>query len=548
MLDAHHSWSSIDHVSEYMETKSKHPTETPQTDSETEHLLCDESMEMEDMSPQQSWEDKQPSRGADRHTDAQGHGQPSGSLPGLAAEEDVAPIVGGRVQYRVYRIRWFGLAQLILLNIVLSWDVGASCSLCSRPIQDSQLLMVSVQWLSFSAVANTAADFYSTDTGIINWLSTGFLFAFVAASPATIWTLHTGGPRLAIITAAILTLLGNWIRYAGTRTSPPNFGLTMFGQILIGLAQPFVLAAPTRYSDMWFTSSGRVSATATASLANPLGGALGQLINPFLATKASEIPNMVLYVAIISTAASIPSFFIPSKPPTPVSPSSTHTAPSLRETIRLLANNPNFYLILLPFSVYVGFFNSLSSLLTQIMTPYGFSETESGLGGAVLILVGLFSAAVTSPIMDRTKAYLPFIKAAVMLIALCYLAFIWAPGTRTLAVPYVILAVLGAASFSLVPVALEWLVEVTFPVGPEAGSTICWAGGQLLGGIFIVVSAALKEGGGAHPPFTMGKALIFQAVVSAAAVPCALCMGLVGKATKGRSEADKRVAVEEQEG
>ncbi len=113
--------------------------------------------------------------------------------------------------------------------------------------------------------------------------------------------------------------------------------------------------------------------------------------------------------------------------------------------------------------------------------------------------------------------------------------------------PYIILAILGAASFSLVPVALEWLVEVTWPVGPEAGSTICWTGGQLLGGIFIVVSDALKEGSEADPPFTMRKALIFQAVVSVAAVPSAICLGWVGTVTKGRLEVDKGVAVEEQE-
>ena len=321
----------------------------------------------------------------------------------------------------------------------------------------------------------------------------------------------------------------------------------MFGQVLIGLAQPFVLSAPTRYSDIWFTPSGRVSATAIASLANPFGGALGQLINPFLANKASDIPNMTLYVAIISTVASIPSFFIPAKPPTPVSPSSTHAAPSLRETVTILGRSTTFYLLFVPFAVYVGFFNSLSSLLTQVMTPYGFSETESGIAGAVLILVGLISAAVTSPIMDRTKAYLFFIKVTVPLIALCYLAFIWAPGTRSLAAPYVILAVLGAACFSLVPVALEWLVEVTWPVGPEASSTICWTGGQLLGATFILVSDALKEGSGGDPPFTMGKALIFQAVVSAAAVPCALCLGVFGQVTKGRLEVDRGVAVEERE-
>ncbi len=313
----------------------------------------------------------------------------------------------------------------------------------------------------------------------------------------------------------------------------------MFGQILIGLAQPFVLSAPTHYSDLWFTPAGRVSATAIASLANPFGGALGQLINPFLATKASKIPNMTLYVAIISTIASIPSFFIPSKPPTPVSPSSTHSSPSLRETLQILGRNPTFYLIFIPFATYVGFFNSISSLLTQILTPYGFSETTSGIAGAVLILVGLVSAAITSPVMDRTKAYLPFIKICVPVIALSYLAFIWAPGTRTIAAPYIILAILGAANFSLVPVALEWLVEVTWPVGPEAGSTICWAGGQLLGGIFIVVSDALKEGEDAEPPFTMRKALVFQAVVAAAVVPCALALGWVGHVGNRRLDVDK---------
>jgi hypothetical protein len=31
----------------------------------------------------------------------------------------------GTAQYRVYKIRWFGLAQLVLMNIVVSWDVSS---------------------------------------------------------------------------------------------------------------------------------------------------------------------------------------------------------------------------------------------------------------------------------------------------------------------------------------------------------------------------------------------------------------------------------------
>ena len=278
------------------------------------------------------------------------------------------------------------------------------------------------------------------------------------------------------------------------------------------------------------------------SLANPFGGAIGQLVNPFIATKASQIPDMTLYVAIISSVAALPSFFVPAKPPTPVSNSSKLVAPGLRDSFKLLSKNATFWLIAIPYWVYVGLFNSISSLLTQMMTPYGFSEDESGIAGAVLILAGLVAAALTSPIIDRTKAYLFTIRWLVPIIALGYFAFIWCPGTRSLGAPYVILAILGAACFSLVPTALEFVVEVTFPVGPEASSTICWTGGQLLGGIFIIISDALKAGKDAHPPYTMSRTLIFQAVIAILVVPCVFLLGRLGSVKSKRLEIDKNLS------
>ena len=303
----------------------------------------------------------------------------------------------------------------------------------------------------------------------------------------------------------------------------------MTGQIFIGLSQPFVLSTASRYSELWFSPNGRVSATALASLANPFGGALGELICPFLASKPAEIPYMTLYVAVISSVATIPSIFIPAAPPTPSSPPPNQIKPSIRESLYILSSSPTFYLIFFPFAIYVGLFNSISSLLTQILSPYGFSETESGISGALLILVGLVSAAISSPFIDRSKAYVPFIKILVPFIALSYLVFIWAPPTRSVVAPYVILSVLGAASFSLVPVVLEYLVEATFPAGPEAGSTICWSGGQLLGGIFLVISDALKAGKESNPPYHMRKALVFQAVVALVVAPLPMALGWFGR-------------------
>ncbi|PIA94463.1 Major facilitator superfamily domain-containing protein 7 [Cercospora beticola] len=405
--------------------------------------------------------------------------------------------------YRVYKARWFGLVQLLLLNAIVSWD-----------------------WLTFAAVSDTSAKFFRVKSTGINWLSTAFLFAFALSAPATIWVLNKYGPKASITIASVLILIGNWIRYAGAAVDDGYFYVVLAGQLLIGLAQPFVLAAPTRYSDMWFSDAGRVGAIAVTSLANPLGGAIGQIVGPLFASKPSDVPNMVLYVSIISSAATIPSLFLPAKPPTP--PSARAEAPKLdlHAALRQLPRNGSFYLMLAPFAVYVGCFNATSSLITQIFHPYGISEDDAGLAGGILIIAGLVASAIMSPIVDRTKKHLWAVKILVPIIAIAYTVLIFMPLTRDIVGPYVVCGVLGAASFSLLPVALDLLTIVTFPVSPEVSSVVAWTGGQLLGAIFIVVMDQLKGGWDGQPAKTMLTALIFQAGMAWLVVPCALLLGV----------------------
>lgn len=156
-----------------------------------------------------------------------------------------------------------------------------------------------IKWLTFAPVAGKAATYYSVPESTINWISTAFFLAFVAVFPITILVLHRS-LKLSFAIAAVLILVGNWIRYAGaTRSTGGSIAHAMAGEIVIGFAQPFILAAPTRYSDLWFTNRGRVAATAVMSLANPLGAALGQLINPLWVSEPGDVSSMVLYVSII---------------------------------------------------------------------------------------------------------------------------------------------------------------------------------------------------------------------------------------------------------
>lgn len=265
---------------------------------------------------------------------------------------------------------------------------------------------------------------------------------------------------------------------------------------------------------------------------------LAQLVDPYL----GSIPNIVLIVSIISTVACIPSLFIPAAPPTPPAASSSLSKTPIMQSLKHMLTSPPFYVVFFTFSAYVGVFNSFSSLLNQILYPYGFSEDEAGICGALLIFVGIGAAAVISPILDRTHSYLLSIKLLCPLVAFADLAMIWAPQTRSVIAPYVLSAVLGAASFSLLPVTLEYLVEITFPASPEVSSTVCWSGGQFFGALFIVIMDALKDGrevdlaivsdsgrtagGGDRPPGNMYKALVFQAVVALAVLPLPLMLGI----------------------
>lgn len=205
-----------------------------------------------------------------------------------------------------------------------------------------------------------------------------------------------------------------------------------------------------------------------------------------------------------------------------------------------LSKKIEFWFILVSFSVYVGLFNSVSSLLNQILAPHGFSETEAGITGGILIVVGLLSAAIFSPVTDRHKQYLITIKILVPVIGASYIGLIFASSAPTIIPAYVVAAILGASSFALLPVVLEFLVEITYPLSIEVGSTMCWTGGQILGAIFIIAENALKAPETDDPPRHMTKALIFQAVFAVVIVPLPLCIGLFGMNVRRRRwEADQ---------
>lgn len=93
---------------------------------EAERLLGPhgEMNEMVDMNPRREGEESL-SRSESRYTD-----EPSrADIPGTSSSQlPVMEVTEDQIVYKLYKRRWFGLIQLVLLNIVVSWDVSTSNS------------------------------------------------------------------------------------------------------------------------------------------------------------------------------------------------------------------------------------------------------------------------------------------------------------------------------------------------------------------------------------------------------------------------------------
>jgi hypothetical protein len=142
-----------------------------------------------------------------------------------------------------------------------------------------------------------------------------------------------------------------------------------------------------------------------------------------------------------------------------------------------LVQSLEWYLIIIAFWVYTGLFVATTSVINQIVTPYGFSDTEAGIGGGLLIVLGLVFSAITAPIIDRTKKFILVIKCGVVVGGLCYLALVWVPSAKEVGALYAVLCCIGISSLAIVPVVLEVLTEFSYPGGAEITSTTAWAGG-----------------------------------------------------------------------
>ncbi|KAI9032874.1 major facilitator superfamily domain-containing protein [Phycomyces nitens] len=427
-------------------------------------------------------------------------------------------------QFRTYRIRFYGLLLIGLLNIVSS-----------------------LNWLAVAPVPDYASEFFG-DIGLtlVNWFSNVFLLTYIIAGPISSYVFDHYSIKTGILLGASLQTLGSWLRFFSSyvKNDSGRFGLAMVGQVICAFGQPFILNSSTPYASLWFSSNGRSSASMVSGLANAVGMAVADLILPAIVLDSSDMWMGFLIIACATTAILVPTIFIPVKPKTPPSYSALtkmdHAIPFRTAVIQLLKNR-DFVIIFITFGIACGLFSTVTSLMTQIVSPYGVSVDDAGFLGAAFIIAGIVGAVLVGLFVDRTMKHKLVLKAFVPMVGFMYLALLFVVKENNFGAIMAISALLGFFTFSLLPVALELSVECSYPVSEAVSSSMLWICSQVFGLIFLVAMDALREDHGV-PEKNMRRGLI---MATGLAMPMMAFVSFYTSPNK-RMEIEKRNRVEDQ--
>ncbi|ORX94736.1 MFS general substrate transporter [Basidiobolus meristosporus CBS 931.73] len=396
--------------------------------------------------------------------------------------------------FLVYKIRFLVLFVVFLLNIAAS-----------------------VIWVTFSSVSSQAQSYYNISMTIINLLSSLYMLMFVLFSLLSSWVLDTKGLKPALLIGAALQIAGAWIRYFGTfvgdEQSSGRLALAILGQVIAGAAQTFLLNAPTKMAAVWFSDSERALANTVASLANPLGSAVGMVLATSVCSAPNEFPNALLAAALFATIVAIPASIIPKLPRTPPSLSASKVSEPFIPGLKICSRLPHFWLLVLIFGSVVGIFNDVVTLLSEFINPYGYSDDDGSIFGVTLIGIGLVGGGICGVYLDKTKKFMRVFRLLVCLLPISLIALIFTIRQNNFAWICVNFGAIGMLAFAGLPVCLELGVETTFPVDEGTSSGILWMCAQFFGFVTMFIMDALRAGPESNPPYHMKYSLIFSATL-----------------------------------
>ena len=388
-------------------------------------------------------------------------------------------------KYKLYGYRWVVLAVFMFTNLTI------------------QML-----WITYAPITGLAAEFYGVTDLQIGLLSMTFMIAFIPFSIPASWVIDTYGFRIAVgIGAVLMGVFGLLRGFAGS-----SYILVLWSTIGIAIAQPFLLNAWTTVAAKWFPVESRATAVGLVTLANLVGTALGMVLTPGLVETMTISSVQLIYGGIAAFSSVLFLILAKETPPTPPCAPGEDTRALMLEGLKHAMKIKPFWFYLIVSFIGLGIFNGLTTWIEAIIRPRGFSPSEAGTLGALMIAGGLVGAVVLPALSDKQRKRQPYLM-------LAFLGSI--PGLigLTFAQSGVLLfgsaVLLGFFLVSAMPIGMQYAAEITYPTpeGTSNGLIQLFGQGAV---VFVYIMEAMKTSSGSFTP-SLILALVLL-VISAALV------------------------------
>jgi len=188
--------------------------------------------------------------------------------------------------------------------------------------------------------------------------------------------------------------------------------------------------------------------------------------------------------------------FFKNKPDTPPSAAAEEVLAKpdeFKSSIVTLLKDKNMLVLMLAFGQVLGIFNTLGTIIGQISNDCGYTVEQGSNFGALFVVGGILGCIPFTIWIEKKKAY----KAAVLTICLsgmtfCVLEFFLFT-SKSVGLVYAIVFFQGGVSLPVLSVAIDFGVELTFPIGESFSTGLLMDAGMTFGIIYTVVCSQILD-------------------------------------------------------
>ncbi|CAE8603411.1 unnamed protein product [Polarella glacialis] len=375
-------------------------------------------------------------------------------------------------------------------------------------------------WIGFAPIQREVMEAYGVSAGWVNFQALVFMILYLPANFPASYMMDTYGCRFALTIGSTLNVFGALLRCVQPVGPGVPAHLLVAGQVVCALAQPFFTDMPPKIAAVWFPAYQRVLADTIASMAGPVGAAVG-----FVLPAALGLQWMLYaHFAWSAIAAGLVWGLFRGTPPTPPSPLAERLhsgGADFGAELSAALSNGRLWCLITAFACAICTFNCISTLVAELTQPFGFSADDASTFGVLTVAFGIVGAAVMTAVVGYTHEYKPVLIGCLVLciffvsVAGIAIAEIGSgPGGLTLM--NLAFAGLGFAATPIMPVAFEAAVEVGFPAGEGTLAGLCMSGGQVLGIVQTELVSQLLQSGYPRTAWAVSGGLFVAALFAMA--------------------------------